>query len=73
MSILVTSDHSEEYYFVKKVLDLGASLPHFPKYFPHYANNTSAHGTGECGTLGKSESPTNFRAQIDALIQKWRL
>lgn len=70
MSILVTSNHSEEYYFVKKVSVLvggregggGPPLPHFPKYFPHYANNTSAHATGECGTLGKSESPTNFRA-----------
>lgn len=40
----------------------------------HYGNDTSAHGTGGGrGTLGKSETPANFRAQIDALIQKWRL
>lgn len=46
----------------------GGPLPLFPKHFPHYANDTSAHrtgggceggrcGTGECGTLGKSELP----------------
>lgn len=50
MSILVRRNHNEVYYFARKVLELGASLPRFPKYFPHYANNTSAHGTGECGT-----------------------
>lgn len=30
----------------------GPSLPHFPKHFPHYTNNTSAHRTGECVQVG---------------------
>lgn len=63
MSTAVRSNHNEVYYFAKKVSGLGGpSSPHFPKYFPHYANNTSAHGTGECGTLGKSESPDKLQS-----------
>ena len=41
----------------RKFWSRGAPLPRFPQYFPHYANNTSAHGAGECGNTRQVRVP----------------
>lgn len=63
MSILLSRNNNEVYYFAKKVSELGgASRPYFPKHFPHYANKYLHMENGECGAPGKSETPRSFRA-----------
>lgn len=38
MSILVSSNNNEVYYFAKESLGAGGLSPYFPKHFPHYTN-----------------------------------
>lgn len=66
MSILLSRNNNEVYYFAKKVSGKGGggsgSLPYFPKHFPHYANKYLHMENRECGAPGKSETPKSFRA-----------
>lgn len=65
MSILLSRNNNEVYYFAKKVSGKGGgsgSLPYFPKHFPHYANKYLHMENGECGAPGKLETPKSFRA-----------
>lgn len=56
MSLLVSSNNNEVYYFAKKVWELGGLSPYFPKHFPHYTNKYLHMEEGECGTRGDLET-----------------